>query len=91
MRKIGSQCRDSLDYSGYTLHKRINNNEVILMAYDKVLQLWVAKDDYAGYVIEIDGIGYEFICSVNAEDIHRLEELSYELADTNNISVEENN
>jgi hypothetical protein len=77
MRTIGSQTRQELEYSDYKMHQRINAEEVILMAYDGVLQLWVANDDYAGFVLEIDGVGYEFVTSVNAEDIHRL-------LDTNN-------
>ena len=64
MRQIGNQCRDTLYYSGYTLHERINANEVILQAYDKVLQLWIANDNFEGYVIEIEGIGYKFVCSL---------------------------
>lgn len=77
MRTIGSQTRQELEYSDYKMRQRINAEEVILMAYDGVLQLWVANDDYAGFVLEIDGVGYEFVTSVNAEDIHRL-------LDTNN-------
>lgn len=67
MRQIGNQCRDTLHYSGYTLHKRINENEVILQAYDKVLQLWIANDQCEGYVIEIEGIGYKYSCLVDDE------------------------
>ena len=84
MRQIGSQTRQELEYSDYKLYQRINAEEVILMAYDGVLQFWVANDQYAGYVLEIDGIGYEFVSSVNAEDIARL-------VDTNNDSVQANN
>lgn len=71
MRQIGSQMRETLEESGCTLHQRINESEVILNE-DGHLQLYCANDHFAGHVIEIDGVGYEFCTSVNAEDIARL-------------------
>lgn len=41
------------------------SREAILEVTDTGKQeLWVESDDFAGYVIEIDGIGYEFIRSL---------------------------
>ena len=57
----GSQYRETLAEAGYRL---IQKNDRYALLEDKdtgVLELWVQRDDFAGYVIEIDGIGYEFV------------------------------
>jgi len=64
MKTIGSQTRETLAESGYSLIGRIDVNEVILQdSADSggKPELWTQRDDFAGYVIEIDGIGYEFV------------------------------
>lgn len=63
MRKIGSQIRETLEESGMEIHERLNSNEVILVDEEGKMELWVKRDDFAGYVIEILGKGYEFITS----------------------------
>lgn len=73
MRKIGSQTRESIEETKYSISQRINSQEVILR--DETtgeLSLWCANDHYAGYVIEIDEIGYEFCTSIRAEAIEKI-------------------
>lgn len=63
MRKIGSQTREVLPESGMYLYQRLNRREVLLKMYDadsSALELWIENDDFAGYVIEINGKRYEF-------------------------------
>ena len=65
----GSQYREQLEESDYRVHERRSDTEVILVDTDTGLhELWVMNDDFAGYVIEIDGKGYEFVSSVSADD-----------------------
>lgn len=60
-KKIGSQTRDTLKESGYTLIKRINKNNVILQEKgESHCESWFKNDHHAGYVIEINGLGYEY-------------------------------
>ncbi len=59
--RIGSQNRELLVESGYSLVK-LNKNEAVLR--DKAtgrLELWQRNNHHSGYVIEIQGIGYEFV------------------------------
>ena len=63
MRHIGSQTRETLEESEYTFVSR-EGDEVILENEDGGKELFVERDDYAGYVVEIDGIGHEFVRSL---------------------------
>jgi len=65
----GSQNRETLEEAGYRLFHRINSREVLLLELDDGqdtdhLMLYCARDDFAGHVVEIDGVGYEFCSSV---------------------------
>jgi len=66
MKTIGSQKRETLEESGMVLVKRRNKNEVLLAYADEpdIQEVWYKNDDYAGYVIEINGSGYEFITTL---------------------------
>lgn len=62
--QIGSQFRETMAEANYELVARIDEDEVILK--DRTLgteELWVRHDDYAGWTLEIDGVGYEFVTS----------------------------
>jgi hypothetical protein len=62
MKTIGSQKRELLSESGMKLHKRLSKTEVELKdKTDGNIELWSLNDHFAGYVIEINGKGYEFI------------------------------
>jgi hypothetical protein len=60
IKRIGSQCRESLKDSGMKLYERISADEVILIDDTGKKELWFMNDSSASYVIEIDGEGYEF-------------------------------
>ena len=62
METKGSQRRFTMEEEGLALHRRLNGSEVIL--HDAELDaymLYHRNDTYAGAVVVIDGIGYEFI------------------------------
>jgi excisionase family DNA binding protein len=67
-RHIGSQYRETLEASGYTLHERLDHEFVLLQSDTGQVELWIQNDHYAGYVVEIDGAGYEFVASVTAAE-----------------------
>jgi len=69
VRQIGSQRREKIEDTDMELAYRVSPQDVILK--DKTdprlpHEHWTLSDDYAGYVIEIDGKGYEFVSSVSA-------------------------
>lgn len=65
MESTGSQNRDTLEDSGMRFVCRRSSTDIVLRDQDTgIEELWVERDDYAGYVIEIDGVGYEFVRSL---------------------------
>ena len=64
MQKIGSQTRETLEESGRKLIALHLNGKEALLNYDGSCERWVLNDDYAGYVIEINGQGYEFVATI---------------------------
>lgn len=61
MKQIGSQNREPLSESGLAVRFGPNDDgEVILNDRNGNMELWQKTDDFAGYVIEINGKGYEF-------------------------------
>ena len=61
MKRKGSQVRHLLAESGYTLYRRLSDREVVLQDVETLeRELWSLSDDFAGFVIEVDGKGYEF-------------------------------
>ena len=62
MKTIGSQKRESLFESGFRLISRQRDGSVILKDRETgTCEMWTPNDHYAGYVIEIDKVGYEFV------------------------------
>jgi hypothetical protein len=59
--KRGSQSREPLEETEFTLIGAIGKNEVVLQTDFGPPELWAKKDDAAGYVIVINGQGYEFV------------------------------
>lgn len=75
-RQIGSQYRETLAEAGYTFlgwdggegdHKA----EAILVDADGKQERWVRRDDHAGWTVEIEGIGYEFVHSLRQKDYRK--------------------
>ena len=61
MRIIGSQRRETLQEAGYKFVKRRTGQSVILENEFGQQELWIENDSHAGYVIEVDGKGHEFV------------------------------
>lgn len=72
MRKIGSQSRELLSETEYTVAGRLDGHSsdgVILKDADGKYELWVPNNHYAGYVIDIDGVGHEFVRTAAMGDL----------------------
>jgi len=72
--KRGSQTREPIEETSYRLVSSWPEQgigEVILEDEDK-RELWVKRNDYSGYVIVINGCGYEFVRSLE-ERVHTSE------------------
>ena len=61
MKIIGSQRRETLQEAGYKFVKRVACHSVILENEFGQQELWVENDPHAGYVIEVDDKGHEFV------------------------------
>lgn len=61
---IGSQRRETLKESGYTLVSRPRRGEAILEDEGGKRELWAANNNFAGFVVEIGRWGYEFVRSL---------------------------
>jgi len=63
METRGSQKREKIEETSLEV-VRFSRGRMIAILRDKTTGLteqWAANDDFAGYVVEINGIGYEFI------------------------------
>lgn len=72
---IGSQKRDKLESTEYILYLdegEVDGHEdcVILQHQEsETLELWWKNDQAASYVIEIDGVGYEYVRTYSESEI----------------------
>jgi hypothetical protein len=69
MEKVGSQIRENIEDTGYTIDviegdELTGRNVLLVTADNNKLELWTENNDFAGYVIVIDGIGYEFVRTI---------------------------
>jgi hypothetical protein len=67
MKKYGSQTRESLRGSGYKLIKKSGKEAILQDREDGHFELWMKNNHFAGYVIVIDGIGYEYVSRTTRE------------------------
>jgi len=70
MKTVGSQTRETLAENGdyHIIGFRANKTIVILENLgDGNAELWFKNDHAAGYVLEINGVGYEFARSINLD------------------------
>ncbi len=80
IKHIGSQTREPIEDTEYELKFRdehlvlgVNGirgfefgpDAVLLNKETGISELWTERDDFAGYVIVIDGKGFEFVRSLN--------------------------
>lgn len=56
-----SQRRNTLEEAGYVGYMLGQRGKAFLMDVQGVVERWQKDDDYAGYVIVIEGIGYKFV------------------------------
>ena len=64
MKTIGSQNRETLTENGdYRFVKFLDNRASVVLENlgDGKMELWTENDHFAGYVLEIDDVGYEFV------------------------------
>ncbi len=65
----GSQRRESLEEAGYRIFGNPIHDDVVLEDIETGhRELWQKNDDFAGYVVVIDGVGYEFVRSARMGD-----------------------
>lgn len=63
IKHIGSQSREPIGEAGLLLIGRLDAETVVLAGSADPTQqeIWALRDDYAGYTVEIEGKGYEFV------------------------------
>lgn len=61
----GSQRRENYKDAGYELVSLDVRRTAILRDETGKRELWSEQDDYAGDVIEINGLGYKFVRSLS--------------------------
>jgi hypothetical protein len=71
MKKVGSQIRESLRESDYKLVKKSGKEAILQDKDDGHFERWVKNDHFAGYVVVIDGVGYEYTSRVPAPKVRK--------------------
>lgn len=66
-KEIGSQTRENLRDSGYKVLRRSKEFAILEDRETGQVEYWAPNDHYAGYVIEIGGIGHEFVRTITEE------------------------
>jgi hypothetical protein len=64
IRQIGSQNREEFREAGYSLVQFNKDGSLIVQDESGKRELWAPNDDFAGYVLEVHGFGYEFVRSL---------------------------
>jgi len=60
----GSQIRSTVEEEGYRILGVGDGKAVLERIDDGQRELWGEKDDFSGFCIEIEGVGYEFIRTI---------------------------
>jgi hypothetical protein len=61
MQIVGSQRRELIEHTEYKLISLAGGEAILLNTETNHRELWYKRDDFAGYVIVIEEIGYEFV------------------------------
>ena len=67
MKRIGSQTRERIEETEYVVDyidpvdQESYRDAFLVNTTTGKREKWTENDDYAGYVIEIDGVGFEFV------------------------------
>jgi hypothetical protein len=67
--KQGSQFREPIGDTEYWVVGECDCGVVLHDSIFGHFQVWAKRDDYAGYVLEIDGVGYEFVRKALPDDL----------------------
>lgn len=59
--QLGSQMRQKIEDTSYIV--RAKKGCMVSLECGDHREVWVANDGFAGYTLEINGVGYEFISS----------------------------
>jgi len=65
---LGSQYREPIadtDYRIVATWPQVSRGCVVLQDADGKRELWARNDHFAGYVVAIHGVGYEFVRSLS--------------------------
>lgn len=68
----GPQFREPITESEYWIYQWVGDvpgEQVILVRNGGSVELWHRNDSHAGYTIDIDGIGYEFITELPGKGV----------------------
>lgn len=63
IKTFGSQKREKIEDTDYVLVSIENGTALLFDDKTGKCETWQENDHFAGYVIEINGIGYEFVTS----------------------------
>ncbi len=64
-KQIGSQYRETLKDAGLRIAWPTPRGYVLQDKETGAYSLWERCDDFAGYVVEIEGVGHEFLSSTD--------------------------
>jgi hypothetical protein len=67
MQQVGSQIRESYQDAGYRIvgtWPDVHRGTIVLEDEDGKRELWARNPHFAGYVVTIGGVGYEFVRSL---------------------------
>jgi len=63
MEFIGSQVRERIEETELEVLYTERNEAVLYNPESNKYEVWAENDDNAGYTVEINGVGYEFLYS----------------------------
>ena len=73
MRQRGSQIRETLEEANCHLVGTLPNGGVIVFDHDtNKADVYQEHDDHAGWTLEIEGVGHEFVRTATSTDLEQL-------------------
>jgi hypothetical protein len=61
MKAIGSQIREKIEDTSYEICLVYKKTAILMDMETGNTEIWAKNDHFAAYVIEINGVGYEFV------------------------------
>ena len=62
MKRFGSQRRSTLKEEGYSLVALVEESAIVRNPCEEE-ELWTKNDNGAGFILDINGVGYEYVTS----------------------------